>query len=249
MMPTVKSDIRKLLSVRSTYILMTAVFLLVTLTAFYVEGVWGKSGSAAGRADASALKEIIGGSIGLAAIFISIIAALQIGHEYRYNTIAHTLTANPNRTKVFLSKWLVLSLFSIGFGLLVTVFSVIAYRIGLSIRGATLPPQDLQAGVQIFRVAFYCFVYGTIGFALSMLLRNVIGAIVLIFVLPAIEPLIALLLKDNARYLPITTFDHIMGVAIGQTDMTPNTAIIISSVYLGALGLITWITFLRRDAN
>lgn len=249
MISTIRSEIRKLLSVRSTYILLFVVVAIVSLLSFYVEGVWGKTGSPAGNAEAGALKEIIGSSVGLAAVFIAIIAILQAGHEFRYNTISYTLTANPSRTKVFLSKLLVLGSFAVITGLVVALLAVGGYLIGLNIRGAELVPQNLDWVMQLLRVMLYSFVYGALGFALVMLFRNLIGAIVLFLVMPTFEPLLGLILKDNAKYLPISTFDHIMGVAIGQTDMTPNIAAGLSILYIASLLLVAWFVFLRRDAN
>ncbi len=250
MLSTVKSELRKLLSVRSTYIVSIIFLAFVGFFSLYVEGYWGQSGSAAGNLEATAFKEVIGGGVGLVALAISIIAILQVGHEYRYNIIMHTLTANARRTQVFLAKALVLSLFAIGLGLSAAVLSIVAYKLGVSLRGAELPAQELDLAAQTFRVAVYSAVYGMFGFLLAMLTRSIILAIVVLLLLPStIEPLLGLLLKDNAKYLPVSSFDHIMGVAIGQTEMMPNTAILLSLLYIGVLSLITWVVFVRRDAN
>lgn len=250
-MNSIKSEAFKLLSVKSTYITMFIAIALVALTAFYVEGYWGQSGSAAGTLQSTAYKEIIGNSVGLAAMFVSIIAILQVGHEYKYNTIAYTLTSTSRRTKVFLSKALVLGAFSIVFGLFIALFSLIAYTIGIGLRGeGSLPAQDLSFMLLMSRVSLYSLVYGLFGFLLTMLVRSVIFSIVILMMLPStVEPLLGLLLKDNARYLPMSTFDHIMGVAIGQTSMTQNFASVLSILYIGVFGLIVWLSFVRRDAN
>lgn len=249
-MPTIKAEVRRLLSVRSTYITALIFLVLVGFTNLYVEGYWGQSGSQAGALGPAALKEVIGGGVGLMALAMSIIAILQIGHEYRYNTIMHTLTANTRRTQVFLSKALVLGSFAIVLGLFTAVFSVIAYKIGVSLRGAELPPQDLDIAIQMFRVAVYSLIYGLFGMLLALLTRSIILSVVVLLILPStVEPLLGLLLKENAKYLPISSFDHIMGVAIGQTDMTPNTAIVLSLAYIVGLSLVTLTLFIRRDAN
>ncbi len=250
MLATIKAEIRKLLTVRSTYILLAIALAFVALTTFYVEGFWGQSGSPAGELAPSALRDIVGQSAGIVALFISIIAILQMGHEYRYNTIMHTLTANPRRTQVFFAKALVLGVFGIAVGLFTVAFGVAAYYIGLAIRGASLPPQDIEWLVMLLRVAVYSFVYSAIGFLLATLLRSVIAAIVVVLIIPMmVEPLLSLLLKDNAAYLPFSAFDHILGVSFFQGGMNPSTAIGVSVLYIGVLGAITWFAFLKRDAN
>lgn len=250
MLGSIKSDIRKLFTVRSTYVMLFVIFGLSVLVNFYVEGVWGQSGSAAGTLQPLAFREIIGNGVGMAALFISIIAALQMGHEYRHNMINYTLTANARRTQVFLSKVLVISAFSVLAGLLVGAISIALYKLGLSFRGAELPPQDFDFPIMALRVAIYSLAYGLIGLFLAALFRNVVGAIVFILIAPStVEPLLGLLLKDNAVYLPFSTFDHILGAAIRQGDFTPDAASLLTIVYIVAIGIFTWLTFLRRDAN
>lgn len=250
MLGTIKAEIRKLLSVRSTYVLLFIILGLSVLINFYVEGYWGQSGSAAGTLQPGALREVIGNGVGMAALFISIIAVLQMGHEYRHNMINYTLTANARRTQVFIAKVLVIGLFSILAGLFVGAFSIVMYKLGLSLREASLPPQDFDYVLTAGRIALYSFAYGVLGLFVTMLLRNLVGSIVFLLIVPTtVEPLVGMLLKDNAIYLPFSTFDHILGAAIMQGNMTSNTASVLTVVYICALGIITWLTFMRRDAN
>lgn len=250
MLGTIKAEVRKLLSVRSTYVILLIVLGLSVLVNFYVEGYWGQSGSAAGTLQPVALREIIGNGVGMAALFISIIAVLQMGHEYRHNTITYTLTANARRTQVFLAKVLVIGVFSVLAGLFVGLFSILMYKLGLSLRGVSLPPQDFNYVATALRVALYSFTYGIVGLLVTILLRNLIGAIVFLLLVPTtVEPLVGLLLKDNAVYLPFSTFDHVLGAAIMQGDLTPNAASILTTYYVAALGIVTWLIFVRRDAN
>lgn len=251
MFGTFKSEIRKLLSVRSTYVLLGITFGLAALLNFYVEGYWGQSGSAAATLQPGAYREIIANGVGMAAMFISILAVLQMGHEYRHNTINYTLTANARRTQVFFGKVLVIGAFAVLTGLLVGVFSLLMYRFGLSLRDATLPPQEFDYLTQFSRIAFYSFAYGMVGLLVTILLRNLIGAIVFLLIFPVtVEPLLGLLLKGNAVYLPFSALDHVMGAAVIQgNNLTPSAATWLSVLYVGALGVVTWLVFVRRDAN
>lgn len=251
MVGTIKAEIRKLFSVRSTYVLLGIIFGLAALLNFYVEGYWGQSGSAAATLQPVAYKEIIANGVGMAALFISIIAVLQMGHEYRYNTVTYTLTANARRTQVFLAKVLVIGVFAVLTGLVVGVFSLLMYRLGLSLRGASLPAQDFDTMTHFMRIAFYAFAYGMVGLLVTILLRNLIGAIVFLLIFPVtVEPLLGLLLKGNAVYLPFSALDHVMGAAVIQgNNLTPAAATWLSILYLGILGAVTWLVFVRRDAN
>jgi ABC-type transport system involved in multi-copper enzyme maturation permease subunit len=196
------------------------------------------------------LREIIGATAGMAATFTCIIAILQVGHEYRYNTIMYTLTASNSRLKAFLSKLLVLPVFSLLFGALMVVFGIGCYYLGLSFRDASLPAQEYNVLPELARLAFYMVAYGVLGFALGMLLRSVIAAIAVFFILPSmVEPLLGLLMKDKAAYLPISALDQIMGVAMGGSRISPNAAVITGAIYLAVLGIVALVLFQRRDAN
>lgn len=251
MLDTIRAEVRKLFSVRSTYVILMIVFGLTVLVNFYVEGYWAQSGSAAATLQPVAYREIIANGVGTAVLFISIIAILQMGHEFRHNIITYTLTANARRTQVFLAKVLVIGLFSVLVGLLVGVLSVLMYKLGLSLRGASLPPQEIDLVTAGLRVALYSFTYGIVGLLITILLRNLIGAIVFLLIVPTtVEPLLGLLLKDNAVYLPFSTIDHVLGAAMIQgADMSTGVASALTAGYIAVLGMVTWLIFVRRDAN
>lgn len=251
MLPTLKSEFRKLFTIRSTYVIAFIVLALVFLMCFYFEGYRGNTGSAASTLAPTALKEIVGNAAGIGALFIAIIAVLFMAHEYRYNTIMYTLTANTRRTKVFLSKILTMTVVGAVFGVLVALFGLGAYMLGLQLRDATLPTQDFDLLTQIGKVALYYIAYSIIGVLIATLLRAVVGAIVVLLLVPTtIEPLISLVLKEKAVYLPFAATDTIMGAsAIQSNSLSSNGAIGVTAIYLVAVGVVTWLLFLRRDAN
>jgi len=249
MLPTIKSEIRKLLTVRSTYFLAAIALALTVLFAFYFEGYKGNTGSAASMVTPSALQEIVGNGAGLGVMFLAIIAILFMAHEYRYNTIAYTLTLNTRRTKVLLSKMLVISGFAVIFGFIAAGVALGGYMLGLSLRDATLPAQEFNAFVQIGRVAFYYVGYAILGILIACLARSVVGAVSTLLLYSAVvEPILGLLLRDNAKYLPVTALDSTVGAAMVTNMLSANTAILVSVGYLGVGLIITWIMFVKRDA-
>ena len=95
MIPTLKAEFKKLLSVRSTYLTSLAALLFVAgLIAFYGQGF---------KTEPKDLNSLfLVGTItifsNITAIAGAIIALLLLAHEYRYNTIVYTLTASNSRT-------------------------------------------------------------------------------------------------------------------------------------------------------
>lgn len=250
MLPTIKSEFRKLLTIRSTYVITFIVLAFVFLMCFYFEGYKGNTGSVASHLAPTALQEIVRNAAGIGALFVGIIAALFMAHEYRYNMIMYTLTANARRTKVLLAKIFTITVFGVVFGLITVLFGVGVYMLGVQLRDATLPIQDINWLETLGKVAFYYAGYALIGLLLATLLRAVVGTIVVLLLFPStIETLLRIVLKDNAVYLPFASLDTVIGNSMIKGDLTSNGAIGVVAIYLVVGWVITWYLFLRRDAN
>lgn len=249
MTTTIKSELRKLLTVRSTYILVLVALAFTALLTFYFMGLRGGASDIPGSdLTPHTLQEIVSGAAGLGALFAAIIAILFMAHEYRYNTIAYTLTANASRTKVLVAKALVMSVFSAAFGLLLIGFGIATYYLGLSLRGASLPPQEFEIIGQLGPVVLYYIGYALLGLMIAGITRNLNGALASLMVYSImIEPLLGMLLKENAKYLPVAALDGIVGASL-MSPLSTAAAIGVSAVYLGVGALITWVLFMRRDA-
>ncbi|HEX4774579.1 MAG TPA: hypothetical protein VH234_03615, partial [Candidatus Saccharimonadales bacterium] len=90
MMHTLKAEFRKLLTVRSTYIITALVTAFVIFIAFYVIG-WRMNPK--DLHDTGQLASDVTGALNLT-VFGAIVAVLLMTHEYRYNTIMYTLASS-----------------------------------------------------------------------------------------------------------------------------------------------------------
>lgn len=251
MIHSLKAEFRKLFTVRSTYVLIGISFALIILFAFYFEGYKGNTGSPAATLTTKAYLEIVTNGVGLGIIFASIVAILFTGHEYRYSTIMYTLTSNARRTKALAAKLVAICVFCAGYGVLAILIALGAYTVGLSLRDATLPAQDFNLFTELGRVAFYCVGYALIGTLIALVTKSLVVAIAALLIIPTtIEPLLSLVLKENAKYLPFTAIDSTIGAAVmSQNALSPGKAMALTGVYLGIGLAITWVLFVRRDAN
>lgn len=250
------SEIRKLLTVRSTFIMTALGLIIVIVMAFWVEGYKGLTGSAASNFGAHALEEIIKNAAISGGGFGVIVAILFMAHEYRYNTIMYTLTASNSRHKVLAAKILVM----LGYGILLTVISVLVgiafYYFGLSLRDVVLPAQSVDWLYVGGRVLFYNIAQIMLGLIFATLTRSITAAIAIVFLAPAtVEPLLGLLLKEKAAYLPYASLERVISAFGGEQaqivkgTMSVGTAILVGCIYLVIGFTITWILFTRRDAN
>lgn len=248
MIPALKSEIRKLLTVRSTYVIFGISLVFVAFFAGYVEGykVSGMSASNPGK-----LASEVTGAVANMSIFGALIALLLFAHEYRYNTIMYTLTAANRRTKVLLAKIITVSLLALVFTAVMAAFGPLATAVGLQIKGVDLAPQVFYYRDLIPHALFFGWGYAMAGLLLISLIRNQIGAIVTLFIVSStVEAVLSLLLKKDAVYLPFQSLSQVLGQpTMGGGSLSPGKAMLVFSSYLIVGWLVAWALFLRRDAN
>lgn len=247
MIPTIKSEFRKLFSVRSTYIITFFVIAFLLFIAFYVEG-WRLRPEQLN--DPKQLASDVYGGMTLM-VFGAIVAILSMTHEYRYNTITYTLSSSNSRAKVLVSKIIVVSCYVIGLSILVGILSPVATYLGVHARGHALVPQVLYYKDLIWHSLFFSWSYGMIGLLLATIIRQQPGSVAALFILPAVvEPLLSQLLNKNAVYLPFAALTQLVGDgAVGGGRLSPGKAALVVLVYLAVGWAVAWSLFLRRDAS
>lgn len=249
-----KSEFRKLLTVRSTYVVTALACLFTLFMAFFIEGYRGLSMPPGGYGP-NKLTELVFNTPFVAAQLGVIVAILQMIHEYRHNTITYTLTAANSRLKVLGAKIISVTAYTVFLAILVAVMAIIGFYAGTTLKGSPVPVQHFDVWNVFARCIFYASGFTLLGLAIAALVRNVALAIVIMFMVPGtVETLLGLLLKQNAAYLPFTLLSKLViitpteGVPITK-DISPIRAALIYSVYLLVIWLITAWTFQRRDAN
>jgi len=253
MLPTLKAEFRKLLTVRSTYLIAGLVTLLVAFISFLFEG-WQLKPAA--LHDPNQLSGDVTGALGLT-VFGAIVAILLVTHEYRYNTIMYTLTSSNSRSKVLLSKFIVVSLYAVLLTALIGTLAPVMSYLGVTAHGHTLAPQTLHYGSLAWRSLFYGWGYGMAGLIIAFLARNQVASIVALFVVPGIiEQLLGMWwLKHNSVYLPFSSLSQVLnGPATGSgmptsSSLSSAKAAGVYIVYLVVGWVVAWYMFLKRDAN
>lgn len=253
MFATLKSEFRKLVTVRSTYILTALVLVGAFLLSYFV---FGREQEALAATNPLFLRDSMHMVIGIFVTISAIIAILLTTHEYRYGTIAYTLTAANRRTKVVASKALVLIGYTLVIGALVSAIGYFGAKAGVASTGADLVAQQIPVWETIWQFGAYAISYTLVGLILGLLLRSVVAAIVILFMFPVVEQMLSLLLKDNTKYLPFQSLERIAatpnssmmgGVAGG--DLTNLAALGVFAIYLVVIGTLAVVLFVTRDSN
>jgi ABC-type transport system involved in multi-copper enzyme maturation permease subunit len=249
MTPNLKTELRKVFSVRSTYVIFLLVLIIELFFGFYVSG-WRID--AHDLHDPNTLANDITSAVSAVSIFAALVATLLMTHEYRYNTIMYSLTLSRRRSTVLLAKVLVVSAFAIIFTLIVGTLSPLLADLGAHAHHLKLAPQTLHYGMLLWRSLFFGWGYAMAGLLIAALIRNQIGAIVTLFIAPdTVEGILSLLLKKNTVYLPFSALHTVIGQGMGDylNAITPLHAAMVFMVYLVVGWAIAWGLFLRRDAN
>lgn len=247
MVAILKAEFRKLLTIRSTYLISGLAIALSAFFSFYLNGFKAKPEDALNMFH---LQSEISQTIGILPLFGALVAILLIAHEYRYSTIMYTLTSSNSRTKVLIAKFITISVYSIVFVALGTLVSSLAMYLGLGIKDISLMEQTVFWKDILWQGLFYSWAYGVAGLLLGFLFRHVVGSIATLFLMPStIEPLLSLLLKDNAKYLPFNSLSNVLGNMGGTVSLSPGKAAQVFGIYLIIGWIVAWVLFVRRDAN
>lgn len=240
-----RAEIRKIWTIRSTYILTFFMLALgVGVFAFFAIGF--KNVENAERS-AVALQSAIRQPLMLASLLLAIVAIISVGHEYRYNTILYSLTSARQRMTVLVSKLTALLVSALFISIILAALSAAAFYVGQSVAGINTVPQAMPGFDFIWRMVVQVLVYVLIGFGLAVILRSLIAAIAIVLIVPStVESLLYLLLKENTKYLPFTAVSNI-------ADTTSRVPLGLSAVvvmgYVGVLLVVAAVLFQKRDAN
>lgn len=249
MLATLAAEYRKLLTIRSTYIISSLSILFLTGITFWFVGY---KTSIQAALNQHLIADGLLSNVGLLAIFAAIMAILSITHEYRYNTIMYSLTASNSRTKVLLSKLIATTSIGLVYVAVGLALSVGAVYVGFHVADIKMIDQSVNWGDLLWRLGFFTAGLSLMGLLLGVLFRNVVGAVTTILLAPStIEPLLGLVLKENMIYLPFNALYSIIGTVdmAGTASLSHPKAAWVFAIYLVVGWIVAWLLFMRRDAN
>lgn len=265
MIPALKSEFKKLFSIRSTYLFVLLALVIVGIYALYGEGFKDSANviQQLHQKHAGGSNLFIAGTINVMANFISlfggIIALLLITHEYRYNTITYTFTASNSRTKVLLSKILAVMGFVLAYSILLTIYGLGMIHLGLAFSHNVLPHQDIGYLTYIGKILFHSEGYALAALLFGTLIRNQVGTFAALFILPGpVEGLLSLLLRHDSVYLPFMALDQVVqapsltAASVNEAPtgaLSPAKGALVFLVYIIIGWIISWYLFLKRDAT
>lgn len=248
MINEIKAEFKKVFTIRSTYIILFIMLGLVVLFGFYVGG-WHTQ--KADLLDPFRLYRITQQSISFLSIFPALVALLLLAHEYRHGLITYSLTLSNSRSKVLASKIIVMSVFALVVTAIVGFLAPLLAYWGIHANHLKLTPQTFYYWGIAWRGLVFGWGFTMAGLLFAALIRNQIGAIIALFIIPdTVEGILSIWLKNNTVYLPFSALHAMLGVGedVNNVKITAVHAMFVFLGYLIVGWIIAWYLFLKRDA-
>lgn len=246
MLPLIRSEFRKLTTVRSPWLLLAAGPLLV------VAGVTGLVQSGGDVHDPAVQSKALA-HVALAALFTLIFGIFAVAGEYRHGTVTDTFLSTPARDRVVAAKLAVYGSVGAVAGLVSAAVAVAVTAAWWSAKGGSFHLsaagswRTLAGGVAV-NVAF-----AAIGVGVGALLRNLALAIAAALAWIALVEGIAgqLVGTGLARWLPFSASQ-----ALGRANLTGTARLLpqwggalVLAGYAIAFAAVAMVTTLRRDVT
>ncbi|MER7172115.1 ABC transporter permease [Streptomyces mesophilus] len=238
------TELRKLTSVRSTWLLLgaTALFAGLHAAGLLIGDPTGDVGTASGN------QQVLF-SAGMGSMLAITLGVLISAGEFRHGTITDTFLTTPRRGRVFGAK-LAAGLITgavAGIASAVTTFAVAAAW--LSADGNPLPLDQSYVWLTLLGGFLWCTAYAVIGVAVGMLTRNpvlgIVGALAWLFV---IEGIVVNAFAEVGKWLPSGAASAV-GNAVKDGLLPQGGGLAMLAAYAVVIAGAAGLTTLRRDVT
>lgn len=260
-----KSELRKLTSLRSTWIQSAIVIVLYLLITFLiVQGLKSAiSNSYASQEDFEMLGSsyIVNSMFQLAVLFGIAFGTMSMTAEYSHNTIQTSLLASRSRMAFYATKLLVLAVFWGAVAAVMLLLSSLLVQVTAGGTGVSLPFGDIQFWISLLSCVLVLVMTTLMSAAFGAVLRSTVGTVTLMFGLVLILPIVELIpldfIDDLKPYFPInvmtaavTPRDSPLAQSVVTSDysLDPNVALLVLAAYTAVVIAFGAISLKRRDA-
>lgn len=202
----IAAEVRKLRTVRTTWVITLIGLALVILSAAVYVFVDDFTGVFEGT-DAQIAASV--DQIGSNSVIILIVAILIVTTEFRHGTIGRTLQLTPSRTRVLVAKTVVGAIYAVGFFLAGLVIVAVVVAIGGAVRDVPIE-MGAETVTSLWQGPLGLILNAAFGVAIGALLRSQVVTITLTLVwLFVAEQLVTGLLPDVGRWMPFQALNSV----------------------------------------
>jgi ABC-type transport system involved in multi-copper enzyme maturation permease subunit len=181
------------------------------------------------------------------------IAAAQIANEYSLGTLRQLLVRQPRRAVLLVGKYLAVMSFLVAAVVFAAVVSGVAAVVLAHVHHVPIAAWFSSAGVAdltraLGQLLLAVVGFGTLGLAVGLFLRSPVFAVIVGFAyLIPFENVLTRIVPSAGSWLP----GQLLGV-VGQGGTTTvgfSRALLLSALYLVAIGILSTYAFMRRDVT
>jgi ABC-2 type transport system permease protein len=246
MVAMIRSEFRKITSIRSPWLLLAAGPLIV------VAGVTGLVQSGGNVHDPAVQRQALS-HVGLAAVLTLIFGIIAMAGEYRHGSITDTLLSCPDRRRVIAAKLTVYGLAGAAAGLVSAAVAIAVTAAWWAAKGGSFHLSGTDTWLTLAGGLAACFAFAVIGVGLGALIRNLVGAVALALAwIALVEVIVGQIIGSGlARWLPFYASEALDRTSLGgTTKLLPQWGgglllLGYAAVFAGAAVLTT----LRRDVT
>lgn len=242
----IRTEVLKLRTVRSPWLLLAAAPLLV------VAGISGLVVSGGRPPDAATQSQALA-HVGLASLFTLVFGILAVAGEYRHKTITDTYLSTPARGRVIAAKLAVYAVFGALAGAVSSLVGLGVAAAWWSGKGASFAWGDAQMWTTIGGSIAWNAAFAAIGVGVGALIRSLVGAIATALAWVAlVEGIVGQLIGNLARWLP---FNAGQALGAGAKAMTTGHLLprwgggAVLAAYTIAFAVLAVTTTMRRDVS
>jgi ABC-2 type transport system permease protein len=212
----IRSEFRKIMSVRSPWLLLAAGPLIV------VAGVTGLIQSGGNVHDPAVQRQALAHA-GLTAIITLLFGIVAVAGEYRHGSITDTFLSCPGRRMVIIAKMAVYGVAGAAAGLVSSAVAVGVTAAWWAAKGGSFQLSGADTWLTLGGGLAACFAFAVIGVGLGALVRNLAGAVALALAWIALaEGIVGQLIGSGlARWLPFYASE-----ALDRTDLAGGTRLL-----------------------
>lgn len=238
------TELRKLASVRSTWLLLAATALLAAL---HATGLL--IGDPGGELGADIGKQRVLFSAGMGSVLAIVLGVLISAGEFRHGTITDTYLTTPRRGRVLSAK-LAAGLFTGALAGLASAAATLAVSLPwLAAADKALPLGAGYVWLTLLGGLLWCTLYAVIGVAVGTLTRNpilgIVGALAWLYV---IEGIVISAVEDVGRWLPSGAASAV-GKAVRDGLLPQWGGVLMLGAYAAVIACVAGLTTLRRDVT
>ena len=246
MLPMIRSEFRKLSTIRGPWLLLAAGPLLV------VAGISGLVQSGASLHDPSVQSKALA-HVSLAALFTLIFGILAVAGEYRHGTVTDTFLSFPDRGRVVAAKLTVYGLVGAAAGLVSSAVAIVVTAAWWAAKGGSFHLSAAGTWQTIAGGVAVNLGFAVIGVGVGALIRNLAAAIAAALAwIAVVEGIVGQLLGSGlARWLPFYASEALDRTSvIGSARLLPQWGGgLLLAGYAAVFASAAIVTTLRRDVT